>query len=235
MIMQKDINDFFSFQTLKNGKIKISIRPGNKIKIYEALKENGYRKGIFNKKRIYFKREEDNIKELQRNDLTYAFYKLLKNWDIQNLPKNIKKSDCLDIFIEQDPIKENKLFNYFLSETLSESDFHNLRLQNDVDYKHKFEIDQMLSKFMEWSFQKSKDSIGAFIKNAPMYHKGIGNNQYIVFLHYNFKKKGTQGFDCYLATYKKQENIGITHPSEIKQIRLSFNLESDYPLIKNYL
>jgi len=233
-IEKRDIHNFISIQEQRNGNFKIDINDFNRINIYKLLYENGYRKSQINKKRIYYKREKNKLNKIHKHDIVNVFYFMLKNLEFVNIPSKIEYSDIINLYLEKDPIKENKLFNFYLRETLTETETHELRMQFDVDYKHEFEIKQILLKFEEWSFCKTIDTIGTFCKNNPLYFKNIGNNGYLIFNHFNLKKKAkNDGFDCWHATYYNQESIGKKQPLNIKSIRLGFNLERDISLIKN--
>lgn len=101
--------------------------------------------------------------------------------------------------------------------------------------KYSFEIDELLSKFQEWQFKITNDSIGTFCKGNPLYYKSIGENNYIVFNYFNSTKKSNRGFDCWLAKYSNFSDIGVKKPLEMESIRLSFHLDADFDLIEGYL
>ncbi|MEI6750534.1 MAG: hypothetical protein WCM93_15360, partial [Bacteroidota bacterium] len=71
--------------------------------------------------------------------------------------------------------------------------------------------------------------------NAPLYYKKLDGNKYLVFTHYNSKTNTNDGFDCWIATFAKKGHIGNKKPLALQTVSLSFNLERDFDLIKNYV
>ena len=61
------------------------------------------------------------------------------------------------------------------------------------------------------------------------------SKKYLVFNHYNEKDRTNDGFDTWVATYNNEELIGIKKPTEFENLKLSFHLDKDYSLIKQYL
>ncbi len=60
-------------------------------------------------------------------------------------------------------------------------------------------------------------------------------NKYLVFTHYNSKSNTRDGFDCWIATFANTAHIGNKKPLTLQTVSLSFNLERDFELIKNYV
>ena len=234
--MEKDINNFLTFSRFKNGKVKILHDKQNETNIYKLLFSLGFRKSILNNKKILFKKTNDDLIPVSIHDIQNAFYELLKNYEFVNLPDDVNYVDILNWNLDKQPIKQNNLFNHYLSVELNEKEMHILRLKTDVNYKHRNEINSILDKLNELNFSKSIDRKSSICKNAPLYYKKIDCNKFLIFSHFNAEsKKNIDGFDCWFANFKNETQIGTASPSELKDIRLSFNLERDYELIKDYV
>jgi hypothetical protein len=234
-LMTKDINDFITFDRLKNGRVKITHDINNEGNIYKHLHELGYRKAKLDNKRVYFRREGTELTPLSIREIKVAFRDYLRNFDFTNIPDDIEYFSILNWYYERQPIKENGLLDHYLEDELNESEVHYLRLKTNVGYKHKKEIENLLSKFEEWSFSKTIDNIGSICLNAPLYYKKIGDKKYLVFSHYNSEHKTNNGFDCWIATFVNEKQIGKKKPSDIETIRFSFQLDRDFGLISDYV
>ena len=233
--MTIDINDFVSFDRLKNGKVKITTNISKEGNLYKYLRKLGFCKSKLDNRRIYYKRENNLINPSSMHDIKHTFWTLLQQGKFLNTPTDISHSDILNWYLDKQPIKENGLFDYYLEDNLSETEAHNYRLTTNPTYRHKFEIQQLLSKFAEWNFSKTTDVVGTFCKDNPLYFKRIDNKKYLVFNHYNSKSESNDGFDSWVATFTDERQIGIKKPTEIQDIRLSFHLDRDFELIKNYV
>lgn len=104
-----------------------------------------------------------------------------------------------------------------------------------VKVRKKMELNEQLDKFNSWNFKKSVDVIGTYCKGDDLYFKKIENNKYLVFNHYNAKKIMVSGFDCWISTYSNESQIGNEEPINNKGVQLSFHLNRDFDLIKNYV
>lgn len=233
--MTKDINDFITIVRQKNGRVKITHDINNEGNIYRLLQELGYRKARLDNKRIYFRREGTVLTPVSLRKIKDAFRNLLRNMDFLNLPDDIEYSTILNWYYERQPIKENGLFDHYLEDELNEREAHDMRLKINVTYKNKFEVDSMLAKFSEWKFCKTTDTVGGFCKDNPLFYKKIEDTKYLVFNHYNSEHKTNGGFDCWIATFTDEKQIGKKKPSDIESIRLSFRLDRDFELILDYI
>jgi hypothetical protein len=234
--MEKDINKYLTIIRNKDGKAKITHNLENEANIYKLLYNLGFRKTNFNNKRLYFQRVKDDLVPVSIHDIRTTFYQLLKDFEFENVPNDVNYNDILNWNLDKQPIKQNGLFNHYLETELNENETHILKLKKDVDYKHRNEINAILNKLEEWNFRKSIDKKSAICTNAPLYYKKIEANKFLIFSHYNSEnKKNIDGFDCWLANYRNEKQIGKTVPSELEDVRLSFNLERDFELIKEYV
>jgi hypothetical protein len=233
--MKKDINDFITIVKKKNGVSEITYNYLNESNIYKFLHELGFCKSKIGKKNIYYRRNGKNIIPSSFDEIDYTFWNFLQNTDFNNMPVDIDKINILEWFLKKNPIKKNELFDSCLSDNLSENEIHSFLLMTNSSYKHKYEINQLLSKFEEWSFLKTEDRYGSLCKNSMLYYKAIERGNYLIFSHYNFENKTNDGFDCWIATFSNKNQIGLNKPSNIQNICLSFQLNIDLPLIEAYL
>jgi hypothetical protein len=233
--MKYDINDFVIFDRLKNGSVKIKHNITNEGNIYELLHKLGYCKTKLDRKNIYYQRTETDLFPTSFLKIKLAFRDFLKNENFKNLPENISSHDILNWFYVKNPIKENGLFDHYLEDNLIENDIHVYRLKKDCDYKHKFEVQQLISKFEEWNFCKTIDTVGEFFKDCPLYFKNIGYTKYLIFIHFTSKNKMDDIFECCIATYTNEKYIGIKKPLNIQEIQANFQLDKDFHLIIDYI
>jgi len=234
--MTTDINNFIDIVRQKNGRIKIKHNVTNEGNIYKLLHDFGFRKIKLDNRRIYFRRQADKITPVKLVDIKEAFREFLEHGDFTNIPQDVDHRDILEWYYSTLPIKENTQFDQYLEDTLTETEAHDLRLQTDHIYKHKFEIEQLLLKFDEWKFLKTTDIISSYsTENPPLYYKHIGDRKFLVFNHWNVNTKYTDGFDCWIATYSDEKQIGNKKPLDLQDIRLGFRLDRDFPLIEQYL
>ena len=233
--MTKSLNDFIQVKRQKNGRVKITHNISNKHNIYRFLKELGFCISRINKKRIYYQRIGDKIRIVSIFDIEDTFKSFIETTDFIDMPSDISRDEILDWFYEKQPIKQNDLLLYYLLDSLTSEEEHELRLKTDIEYKKKFEITQLQEMFKTWKFNKTVDKIGAFCSGNDLYYKHIGDNKYLVFNHYNPNMLMQSGFDSWIATFTSEKNIGNKRPINIKQIKLSFHLDKDYKLIKNFV
>tara|TARA_R110000868_G_scaffold296383_1_gene556679 strand:+ start:539 stop:865 length:327 start_codon:yes stop_codon:yes gene_type:complete len=84
------------------------------------------------------------------------------------------------------------------------------------------------------AYKKSLDNAGQYLKGSELYSKKISDNVYIVFNHYNKgKKEYLQGFDCWISTYKSENEIGKSKANLNDVIKLSFDFEEDWLLLNS--
>lgn len=230
-----DVSKLFSFYGGKKG---IIVSPGeNGIgEFYKTLYELGYRYSIIDGKRIFYQKTERGPDSCSLSDIKGVLLEVFRKGELSNLPQNVTRDDLINWYYEKEPIKYNGFFKYYLVEELHPVAEHTLKLQIDPDYKHDYWKSELLLKFNEWGFMNTIDRVSSFGTNNPLYYKSIGENRYLVFNHYNStSKKHNDGFDCRVAEFEKDNEIGKKLPKSIEKIKLTFNLESDYGLIKKYV
>jgi hypothetical protein len=233
--MKRDINDFLTLVRSKNGRVKIDHNGQNQANIYKILVDLGFRKSKLENKRIYYRSEGDKLIPSSFTNIVDAFFEQLRESEFINIPDDVRFADIVNHFYEKSPIKENALFTHFFAENLTEVEALNYKLLTDHTFKHKFEVQQLLSKLEEWKFDKTIDIASSITNNAPLYYKKVDGNKYLVFTHYNSKSNTRDGFDCWIATFTKTGHLGNKKPLTLHQVSLSFNLERDFELIKDYI
>lgn len=233
--MTKDINDFITIIRQKNGQVKITHTPNNVCNIYKYIYELGYRNSKLGKKRIYFLRNGTNVTPVNFWDIKDDFFERFKKFDFTNIPKDIEYASILNCYYRRQPIKENEVFKNYPDEILTKAQIHNFMLIRDPFYKHRFEVKELLSKLDEWAFHRTVDTIGAFTTKSPLYFKNVGGQKYLIFTYYNPNHESNDGFDSWIATFSSQNHIGNKMPLEVEKIQLSFHLERDFHLIKDFI
>ncbi len=233
--MKKDINGFITLVRSKNGRVKIDHNGQNQANIHLLMYELGFRKSKLENKRIYYRREGEELIPSSFRNIEDAFFEQLRETEFINIPDDIRFADIVNHFYEKSPIKENALFTLFFSDTLTETEALQYKLLTDHHFKHKIEVQNLLSKFEEWKFEKTIDIASSITNNAPLYFKKLDGNKYLVFTHYNSKSNTRDGFDCWIATFANTAHIGNKKPLTLQTVSLSFNLERDFELIKNYV
>lgn len=234
--MIKDINDFITIRREKNGQIEITFdHPDNKKNIYKFLYEFGYRSGKVDNKLIYFIRKDSKLTISSLNEIKSTFIDYLEDFEFKNIPNDVQKPYVTNCFHIQKPIKANGLCKY-LNENLTNSETLQLKLQTNAGYKYKNEIDNLLLKFNEWGVNKTTiDTLGDFKKGNILYYKKIESNKYLIFNNCYSSDKNKQCFDCKVASFVNENDIGKKKPTDLQTIRINFEIDRDFELISNYL
>lgn len=230
-----DVTDYVTFEQKSNGEYKITQEEQNKSNLLRFLYDCGFRRGKVSGKSVYFKRINGKPVVSEMRYLREAFYSLLKESYFTGLPQNISRNKILNWYLRTHPVKNNKALHYVLNEELSSEDQHTLRMQVDTRYKREFELKDMSDKLRQWEFSLVQDIIGSYSKNAKLFYKHTGDNQYLVFSQYLPGKPLYSGFDCWLTTYNNKNDIGNKRPNSITDIRLTFKLDRDFELIQEYV
>lgn len=234
--MGTDIKKYISIKRNKNGKVKITHDLENEANIYKLLHSLGFRKTNMNNKRFYFQKVDNDLVPVSIHDMRTKFYQMLKGFDFINVPDDVNYIDILNWNLEKQPIKPNGLFNNYLETELNENELHILKMKTDINYKHRDAISTILNKFKAWNLKKSIDKKSAICTNAPLYFKKINSSDFLIFSHYNSEsRKNIDGFDCWIANYSTEKQVGKTIPSDLKSLSLCFNLERDFELIEKYV
>ncbi len=169
--MKEDINKFLTISRYKNGRVKISHDVDNEANIYKLLFKLGFRKATLNNRKILFQKTNDDLIPVKFDDIRVAFCKLLKNFEFENVPDYVNYVDILNWYYVKNPIKQNRLFNEYLSVELSKSEIHTLKLKTNVVYKHRNKINSILDKLNEWNFSKTIDKKATICINTTLYYK----------------------------------------------------------------
>jgi hypothetical protein len=85
-------------------------------------------------------------------------------------------------------------------------------------------------------FERSEDTLGEYSKGSIIYSLPISEKKYLVFNHYNSKRKiELQGFDLWISEYSSNNEIGKRKAVSIKSLVLSFDLENNKDVIEEHL
>lgn len=235
--MERDINDFVRITKLKNGKVKFVYDKINERNALKLLWELGYRKTILDKKLVYFQRREGQLVPVEFREIKEAFKRVLEEYRFINIPQGVAYHDIMNWYYLKEPIKRNALFNEHMTEEVSDkAEVHALRLQVDDGYKSNFELCVLQSKLNEWGFNKQVNLSATFGKGNPLYHKKIGEKEFLVFVHRNSDNNKVHDiFECWMTKYLSEKHIGKTPPFYMNELRLGFHLDRDYNVIKEFV
>ena len=229
------INDFVTIDRFKNGRKKIEFKIRNESNVYRLLKTLGYCYAKVEGKVYYYRRIGDNLIPQSVLSIKQAFGNFLTSASFSDLPGDLTLNEVRNWELSKRPVKVNGLFKDHLHDKLTSEEVHRLRMKTDVEYSHQFEINFILDKFKQWGLKQGLDQVGSFSKGNPLYYKDLGNQKFLVFNFFNAKRKLHSGFDCWLATFVQEKHIGHRKPLSNQDIRLGFQFEKDYALIKRYV
>ena len=233
--MKRNLFDYVQIEKKRNGDFKVSYNLTHKANIYKCLRELGFRKTKVNAQRIYFRRCGNEIQRVNKYQMVDAFQNFLEKTDFINTPPGFTKMNLLNWFYTAHPIKLNTLLDKILIENLSEHEEHLLKLLIDPVYKKEFQVNQLLENFKSWSFKKTFDGIRSFTTNSQLYYKLINNEEYLIFSHSNPKNIRDSCFDSWIAKFPSEKWIGKKEPLKKCQVKLSFQMEKDFHLVKNLI
>ncbi len=234
MVMNKNIARFVEVVRYKNGRNRIRHNSNNENNIYALLKEFGYRSCTLDNRRCYFLKKENELVSVSFLKIKDRFHDFLENQEYVHLPDDIHHFDIMEWYYGKNPIKETRLFKYLMTD-INSQEAHKLRLITDAYYKHNNKIEILKNQLIEWGFIKIKDAGSNICKHAPLYHKNVEANKYLVFTHFATDIKYADGFDCWLANFNRKTDIGKKPPVYLKHLKLSFDLEDDFHLIQRYV
>jgi hypothetical protein len=230
-----EIKDFVTFERTNSKYAKggfSALQEGN---IYEWLKSQGFGISRLNAKRIIFRKKGGLIERSSIIEMKDAFFDFIKNYRFANWPNDINRSDLLNWYYTESPIKQNGLFQHYLTQELSVEEVHQYKMDADAIYAHRYRVAQLLFQLDSWGFKRTIDKKGGFGLSDPLYYKEISKRQYLIFNHYNATDQANDGFDCRIAYFANESQIGNMKNDNAKFVKLSFYLERDFDLIKQYV
>jgi hypothetical protein len=206
----------------KGNKRKSSL---NEVEIYKSLRDFGLRFSYVDRVGYYYFRQ---------TGITVTSLLHIKDlvWDKLRSQELVSKELVLNAYLENDPFKKLGLLKNILQDKPTDEEIHLIKLQVDITYKKKFEIELMITTLKNLNFTKAVDNHGDFGK-ADIYFKRKSDHEFVVLSHYcKGKNILNQGFDCWITTYKRESDIGTRKPLLMDSLRLSFHLDRDVQLIK---
>lgn len=101
-------------------------------------------------------------------------------------------------------------------------------------------METKIERTLDWlqsnSFIQTIDKAGMAIDGCPLYYKQVKDNEFLVFAHYNSKKKRSiQGFDVFYFKRTNSQTIGKVK-CELDNFRvLSFDIDRDLEELKTFI
>ncbi len=228
--------DFVSFIEIKSGVFKISCSVSQEACIYRWLVAQGFGRTLVDGKIITFHKTGDQIKPAQTWQMRDAFYGFLKAIPSNHLPDGLTGEDLLEWYYHTPPIKQNNLYRQYLKSSLTEMEIHSYKMNADCTYYHRYQIGKVLNMLSAGSFKQTIDQVGTISKGHVLYFRQIANSLFLIFCHQNAGNKNNRDeFDCWLASFRDENQIGRIKAESLKDICLSFQMDKDYPLIEAYL
>ena len=100
----------------------------------------------------------------------------------------------------------------------------------------KITIENAIDQLEEYGFEKRVNLIGEYSPGSDLYIRKIDTERYIVLNHFNkTKNEASQGFDCWIGTYRFENHIGKIPAIEIEEVKKSFDFADDWKLIARHL
>ena len=109
----QNVNEFVTFLKLKNGNYKLKYDDKKEVNIAKYLQSIGYGTTELNSKRIFFKRENNDIIPVYFGDIKRVFYQVIRSFEYKNLPENISPIDIMNWCLTKQPVKKNNIFRKF--------------------------------------------------------------------------------------------------------------------------
>lgn len=231
------LSDFVSFVKQTNDNYRIVYSIGQEGNIYRWLKTLGFGRTMVDGKLVTFRRTADGIQPAAFWQMNDVFQEMLEQVSSGDLPDGISRIDLLDWYLRRSPLKQNNLYRYYLESELNKAEVHAYKLLTDSLYRHRFEIDQVKDMLSLNGFKQTDDVGGTIGKGMVLYYRQLQGNQFLLFSHHNAGHKNpfVDGFDCWLASFRNEKQIGLRPTGSLKDIRLSFKYERDFALVAPYL
>lgn len=231
------LSDFVSFVKQANGNYRIVCAIGQEGNIYRWLKTLGFGRTMVDGKLVTFRRIADGIKPAAFWRMEDAFHEMLERVSSRELPDGMDRIDLLDWYLQKSPLKQNNLYRHCLKNELSEAEVHAYKMVTDSLYRHRFEIGQVKDMLASKGFKQTEDVGGTVGKGLTLYYRQLQGNQFLLFSHHNAGHKNpfVDCFDCWLASFRNEKQIGLRPTNSLKDVRMSFKYERDFDLVAHYL
>ncbi len=233
--MKIDINEFVTFLKLKNGNYKLKYDDKNEVNIAKYLQSIGYGTTELNSKRIFFKRENNDIIPVYFGDIKRVFYQVIRSFEYKNLPENISPIDIMNWCLTKQPVKKNNIFRSILKDNLSEDEKHLYLLKANLSYNEEFKIQKLLSKLSELEFNEITNHKNGFFRKGNIHYKKLKTSHYLLFIQSFNKNLRRFQFECYETEFNNELDIAFKSPNKFTEISLCFDIERDYSKIVQHL
>ncbi|MGN6640083.1 MAG: hypothetical protein ACTHJ8_14335 [Mucilaginibacter sp.] len=214
----------FDFVSIRGNVIRQTV--GQEGNMYQWLVTQGFGRAVIDGKDVTFRRTDAEVKPA-------AFWQM-RDIFLDYLEKQ-GSHDLLNWFLSKSPMKQNNLYRHYLKSELTEQEIHVYKMQTDVVYRHRYQINQVLVMLSANSFKQVKDEKGTVGQGQMLYYRQTAEKQFLLFSHHNPGHKSLDGFDCWLGSFRDEKQIGQIQTDNLEDIRLSFNMDRDYELIAPYL
>ncbi|RZL39704.1 MAG: hypothetical protein EOP00_27600 [Pedobacter sp.] len=104
------------------------------------------------------------------------------------------------------------------------------------DDERRLRINGTLEELSRRKFKKVIDECRSFAQDDPIYYKYLKGNQYLIINHYCHKYAiKFQGFDCFIAQFKSENEIGKKKPIDTLTLMLSFYFDRDGVMVDSLI
>lgn len=119
---------------------------------------------------------------------------------------------------------------------LSEKDKRSLLMQIDPNSAKDIFYEELKHKIQEWGFKFVDGKLESGSHYRRLHYKYIGDNEFLVFsIAAYLPKMHIYALDLWKCYYHNEKEIGKKNPASIVKVALSFQLDRDYNLIKEYV
>ncbi len=235
--MKTHIKDFVVVEKHDNGDVHVSYDVECRTNIYKYLHGLGFCQTKLNDKRVFYRRTPDGIFPVDFNDIEDVFFEKLKEIDCKAV-LGVAYADVFDMFLIENPIKQYRGIYNELKDDMTPKEAHDYLMKADPVYRVKTNLKLILQMLHKYQFTRTVDTANVFSKMAPLYYKRVGENQYLLFHHFNFKERPFfQGFDCWLVQYGDGSIEDINEKKMVGKylVKANFKDTVDFGLISQYL
>lgn len=119
---------------------------------------------------------------------------------------------------------------------LNEKDERRLLMQINPNYAKDIIYEELKCKIQEWGFKFINGKLESGSQYEGLYYKCIADNEYLVFsTAAYYPKMHIYALDLWRCYYHNEKEIGKKNPTSIVKMALSFQIDRDYHLIKEYV
>ena len=132
-----DIKDVVFIYRSKSGKVFYDF-VSTEGYIYQTLNALGFSRAKVGGHYHYYRRTDKGIFITDKNGIRCGFVDYLKECAPHSYPSGITLDNVLNAYLHQLPIRENNLLKYYLADSPTCDEIHQLRMMIDVKYQVAF-------------------------------------------------------------------------------------------------